>query len=172
MTQKKKIQKKALKIRAHKALENIIENRGNVSRAMLDAGFSEAYARNPHQFVATKLFKELVEEYLPDEFLAEQHRELFNQKQLAYFTFPKTMEDEEIEIKMKNNGLDLINIQISKNGKMAFYSIKDSNSIKAGIDMGYKLKGNYAPVKQDVKQEIVDSTLTEEEKIKLRSLIK
>ena len=52
-----------------KAIDNIIENGGNVSQALRDAGYSEAYARNSHKFIATKKFEELTEKYLPDDFL-------------------------------------------------------------------------------------------------------
>lgn len=112
-----------------------------------------------------------IEEALPDSLLQEKHKLLFEQVQLSYFVFPKTMENEEIEMHMAKNGLKTINIKLSDKGKFAYYSIPDQNAIKGALDMAYKLKGSYAPIKQDAKVEIVDS-LTDEEKIKLKNLIK
>ena len=52
-----------------KAIDNIVKNRGNVSKSMREAGYSAAYSSNPDQFTATKKFQALAEQYLPDDFL-------------------------------------------------------------------------------------------------------
>jgi hypothetical protein len=51
------------------AVDKIIENRGNVSRAMLEVGYSPATARNPKNLTDSDGFKELMETYLPDDML-------------------------------------------------------------------------------------------------------
>lgn len=84
---------------------------------------------------------------IPDELLIEKHKVLLDKKELAYFVFSRSLKDTEIKKHMKANGLDLIVIRPSDKGKMAFYSIPDGNAIKAGLDMGYKIKGTYANVK-------------------------
>ena len=84
---------------------------------------------------------------IPDDLLITKHKLLLEQKQLAYFIFSKKIEDDEIADHMKANGLDLIVIRETDKGKMAFYSIFDANAIAKGLDMGYKIKGTYAPVK-------------------------
>ena len=58
-----------MKNRREIAMEKIVENRGNVSKSMREAGYSDAYASNPDQFTNTKGFKELADAYLPDDFL-------------------------------------------------------------------------------------------------------
>lgn len=84
---------------------------------------------------------------LPDDILEENHKALFKQKRVDYFVFPKTMEDEEIKQHVLANGLEVITVRTSDKGKMAFYSIPDAMAISKGLDMGYKLKGAYAPDK-------------------------
>ncbi len=51
------------------AVDKIIENRGNVSRAMLEVGYSPNTARNPKNLTDSDGFKELMETYLPDDML-------------------------------------------------------------------------------------------------------
>ena len=54
-----------------RAFKNIVENGGNVSKAMRDAGYSAETAKNPSKLTDTKGFRQLVEEHgLTDEFLA------------------------------------------------------------------------------------------------------
>lgn len=94
---------------------------------------------------------EKIERYgdrFPDEMLAEKHMELLNQKQVAYFVFPKYMDDDEIEEKVNAAGFEIIVIRFGEKGKYAFYSNSDSNAKKAAIDMAYKIKGSYAPEKK------------------------
>ena len=53
-----------------KAFDKIVENRGNISRAMLDVGYDETTAKNPKNLTESKGFKELCEEYgLTDDLL-------------------------------------------------------------------------------------------------------
>lgn len=85
-----------------------------------------------------------IAEKIDDKLVVEKHKRLFEQKQLAYFTFPKSTKDDEIIGHMKANGLDLIVIRESDRGRLAFYSIDDANAIKSALDMAYKLKGAYA----------------------------
>lgn len=97
--------------------------------------------------------KETIERYgdrFPDEMLAEKHMELLNQKQVAYFVFPKFMDDEEITEKVNSAGFEVIVIRFGEKGKYAFYSNSDSNAKKAAIDMAYKIKGSYAPEKKTI----------------------
>lgn len=58
-------------IKQKKALDNLIENRGNVSKAMRDAGYTEASAKNPRNLTNSVAFQELLDKYLPDEMLLQ-----------------------------------------------------------------------------------------------------
>lgn len=82
-------------------------------------------------------------EAMPDDFLAGKHKELFEQKQVEYFTFSKSMSDEEIVEHVKASGIDVITVRESDKGKMAFYSIPNAQAIKSGLEMAYRIKGIY-----------------------------
>lgn len=57
-------------LRQKKALDNLVENGGVVSRAMIDAGYSAATAKTPQKLTESKSFKQLMEQYgLTDELL-------------------------------------------------------------------------------------------------------
>jgi hypothetical protein len=56
-------------IRQKKAVEKIVENGGNVSKAMRDAGYSPETAKSPSKLTSTAAFAELMEAYLPDDML-------------------------------------------------------------------------------------------------------
>lgn len=57
-------------LKQKKTFDNIVENRGNVSKAMEDAGYSPKTAKNPKNFTESKGFKEIMEEYgLTDELI-------------------------------------------------------------------------------------------------------
>ena len=46
-----------------KLVDKVVENGGNVSRAMVQAGYSEASAKNPQKYINSDGVKELFEEY-------------------------------------------------------------------------------------------------------------
>ena len=61
MKKKKTIGKnKDISIRAKHAQKLILENNGNVSKSLREAGYSDAYAKNPQQFRLTKAGQELI----------------------------------------------------------------------------------------------------------------
>ena len=49
-------------VRQKRALEKIVENGGNVSRAMIDVGYSPQTAKTPQKLTESKAFIELLEE--------------------------------------------------------------------------------------------------------------
>lgn len=64
-----------------RAFDKLVENRGNVSRAMLDAGYDPVTAKNPKNLTDSKAFREICEEYgLTDKLLLESLVEDIKQK--------------------------------------------------------------------------------------------
>ena len=51
------------------ALVNMVENGGNVSKAMRDAGYSPETAKSPSKLTSSEGYKELMDTYLPDDML-------------------------------------------------------------------------------------------------------
>lgn len=63
------------------ALSRIIENRGNISKSMLEVGYSENSARNPKNLTDSDGFRELLEENgLTDDFLIKALKEDIDNK--------------------------------------------------------------------------------------------
>lgn len=56
-------------IKQKAAVKNIIENHGNISKGMRDAGYTEATAKNPKNLTKSQVWEQLLEEHLPDELL-------------------------------------------------------------------------------------------------------
>lgn len=50
-----------------KAIDNLVENGGNVSKAMRDAGYSEQTAKTPQKLTESKAFQELMSEAITDQ---------------------------------------------------------------------------------------------------------
>lgn len=134
-------------IRQKKAFKKTLENGGVVSKAMSSSDYSQAMISNPQILTRSKGWKELMDQYLSDEKLARAHDELLNQTKIEYFVFPKSMQDDEIEAKVNDVGLEVINIRDGEKGRYAFYKTIDSQARKSALDMAYKLKGSYAPDK-------------------------
>lgn len=67
--------KKKPSLRLKDAFQKTLENGGIVSAAMKEAGFSDAYAKNPHKLMETDGWQELMDEYFPDEELAKKVKE-------------------------------------------------------------------------------------------------
>lgn len=120
---------------------------GNIGSKAAQTVFStnsiEVAGVKANRLLKTDKIKNEIEKYLPDSLLGKKHLSLLNQKQLSYFTFPKTMEDEEITDHVISAGLKVVNIRYSDKGKLAFYSNDDAQAISKGLDMAYKLKNKY-----------------------------
>lgn len=59
-------------IKQQKAIENVMENRGNVSRAMIEAGYDPTTAKNPKNLTESKAWKELMDKHFSEERLAQK----------------------------------------------------------------------------------------------------
>jgi len=103
----------------------MVENGGNMGKAMREVGYSEAMAKNPHKVTQSKGFQEIMEKYgLDDATLAKKHKELLESKKVTR-TF-------------KKDGLKT--------------EIEELNPLSArALNMAYKVKGHYAPEKSETK---------------------
>ena len=77
-----------------------------------------------YENVKQRVYKEVLEEILPDTLLAEKHLELLMVPKKVRKFIKGDLEDE--------------------------YEELDSFAIKAGLDMAYKIKGSYAAEKKDI----------------------
>jgi len=51
------------------AVDNLVGNGGNVTKAMIDAGYSPNTANTPQKLTSTQAFADLLEAYLPDDMM-------------------------------------------------------------------------------------------------------
>lgn len=56
-------------IKQRKAIANAVENGGNITKAMRDAGYAETTINNPVNLTKTSAWQDLMEAYLPDDML-------------------------------------------------------------------------------------------------------
>lgn len=105
-------------------LKRMVGNRG-LSRkdAMLEVGYKEGYVDDGN-IAKTDSWQELMEKHIPDSLLAKRHKELLNKREVV-----KEFSHEQGEYVQK------------------VIDQPDTNAVRAGLDMGYKLKGKYAAEK-------------------------
>lgn len=164
------------KMRMRKVAKLLIESGGtkSVSGAMRESGvYSVETAKNPNKITKSKLWAEVMEEYLPQDEFAKAHKKLLNAKTpvLQEHTFIGGVDDKTIReliesmadchlISIKNifkNKVDEDGEEIEDDGeepvsfmRVAYYSAPDNRARKDAIDMGYKLLGVYSAEKHVV----------------------
>lgn len=105
-------------MRQKKAFENVLENGGNLGKALVDAGYSETTSKRPKKVTETKGWKELLDKYIDDNLLQET---LKNGLKAEYNDLPdhKTRHKYlETALKLKNKfpdkaGIDVNIVQIT-----------------------------------------------------------
>ena len=161
------------------AISKMVENGGKgnkpmaMSKALEAVGYSPTYAHNPQKFLKTKVAKDLLQEYLPDELIAQKHRELLEAAEIQHYYFPKIYpahndkESKKGKSKTKVGSKELTNTEIKaivesvagchliyikrdRFGAYAYFQAPDTRSQKEAIDMAYKRKGDYAAEKVEL----------------------
>lgn len=112
--------------RQKKAIQNYIENGGNASKAMRDAGYSQGTIENPSNLTRSDAFRAVVSQ-IPPELLLEKHLALLNKEEVFQRRDPETGE------------MDYV-----PTGQI------DANAVAKGLDMAYKITGAYAPEKKEI----------------------
>lgn len=127
------------KIRHSKVIKRVVENGGNLSQAMKDEGYSDAYAKNPQKLKNAKSFKALLDHYLPEGKLLEIHDQQLKSWKLQSMLFQKQVEDEDIFELMEEVGCVVKKVVEIPTGKLVFYIQPDNQSRNKALEMGLKL---------------------------------
>jgi len=133
-------------MRQKKAAKKLVENGGkSVSGAMIEAGYSPATAKNPEKLTKSKVWEELMEEYLPDELLQKVHREGLEATKIisANITYgdadektndfidvpdyPTRKQYLELGYKVKNKIKDKVEVSGDKDNPLAFKIVEDTH---------------------------------------------
>ena len=88
------------------AIANIVENGGNVTKGMRDAGYKEGSINNPKSLTESKAWQEVFEKHLPDEKLFTKHNEALDATKWNDFTGERE-EDHAIRLKAVELGYKL-----------------------------------------------------------------
>lgn len=142
--------KKKPSVRQRKTAAIMVASGGKIAdgKAMTEAGFSEAYAKNPKKLLTQKSFIELLDEYMPDDYVAMTQSELAKAAKHAHRTFPTSMTDKEItEIIESIAGCKVIKIHHGEQANHCYYWEPDGSVRHSALDMRHKIKGQYTAEK-------------------------
>lgn len=137
-------------LRTKVALKKMVENGGSLSGAMRDAGFSDAYAKNPQKLSRAKTVLDYLNKILPPETVANEYPKLLNIHRLDSFIVSKNITSEEIEdLKqaLKDAQCVFRSIQETQKGTFCYYYVPDGVAKSRALDMIHKLRGDYSPEK-------------------------
>lgn len=117
---------------------------------MIEAGYTEKSADvNQAQTFNGKDFRLALDNLLSDSFLLQKHKELLQTKELRRKLFsPEFTDDEIADIIVSTGGQLKKIIRPDKGDILVYYVINNTPTVASALDMGYKLKGRYAPEKQ------------------------
>ena len=126
------------------AVQIYVENRGiSKSEAMRRAGYSEATAKNPKNLTDSKTWQELIDQYLPDDRLAQKHVELLDATRVETAQFPGYLSHDLIREILVEAGCKPRNFETNpKTGIISvWYWAPDRKAQASALDLAYKLKG-------------------------------
>lgn len=105
----------------HRAVLEKMQQGMPISKAMIAMSYKPSVARNTANITGTKSWAMLMDEYLPEDLVAERHNELLNKR--AYR-------------------------KIEQDGKtMEIEDGPDTPAVAKALEMAYKLRGSFAPEK-------------------------
>ena len=73
-------------LKQRKAIQNVVGNGGNITKAMIDAGYSPNTANTPGKLTKSPAWQKLVEVHLKDDLLLKKHSEALDATKWNDFT--------------------------------------------------------------------------------------
>jgi hypothetical protein len=129
-------------IRQKLVATKMVENGGNVGKAMLEAGYSKAMAKNPQKLTRSKGWLEATEGLISDEKLLKIHRELLDSVKVNKFTYPASVSDKEIYSMIESNSeAKVMSIKKVNGVKTCLFSMPDHSIQLRAVELGYKIRG-------------------------------
>ena len=126
-------------LRQKRMFKVLVENSSDtLKEAMIESGFSAETAKAPTKVTRSKGFKQLMDEYFPEDYVAQKHRELLDAEDVVF---------------------------IPRGKKILEKTRPDNPTRRAAVNMAYKLRGNYAAEKIELTrrkfQDMSDEELAE-----------
>lgn len=153
------------------ALKKIVENHGNVSKGMVDVGYSKNTAKNPKNLTKSKGWKELVENILSDTVLIETHKKLLEATGIDHMVFPLGIKDEQIIALLNEANCIAKRFMHAETVTHVWYFHPDNKARNSALDLAYKIRGKIKEGNTFV-QNIQNNniTLTPEQRAELNSI--
>lgn len=128
------------------AFQKSIENQGNVSKAMIEAGYSKSHAHNPQLLTNSKGFKKLLEQYAPEKSLVLKAVQMLDHVRITHKDFPAELGIERIKDIFKKANTEVLDIlqSTSKKAKITvYYAEADTMTQDKVLDKLFRLHGLY-----------------------------
>ena len=135
--------------RQKKTLQNLA-TAPSMAEAMRKAGYKEAYARNPQQLKEKKSWRELLDKYVPEDYVAKKLKEIADAVVLEKMSIPYNIPEEDVHKTMKRmkiprNKYTLIRIKNA--GWEVLYPKPDYTNRNSAVEKIIKSRGGFAPDK-------------------------
>lgn len=130
---------------------------------MLECGYSRGVAKTPDRVLESKGMRELMEQNgMDDASLTNIHKSLLQSARLDHMTFPlgpKIHENEADAHLLSDTDIRELLLEVNcvsrrivhgETARHVYFWSPDNKARQASLDMAYKLKGSYAPVKSAV----------------------
>jgi len=134
--------------RQQKTLKNLAKSK-TMKEAMLKAGYSETYANNSQQLKEKEGWKQLLDKYLPEKFVAKQLKDLSVATNPESLKYPAGLTREQVEDMMKAMGIpkkQYVAVETAV-GWEVFYAKPDHTNRNSALEKVVKARGGYAPDK-------------------------
>jgi hypothetical protein len=143
------------RIKAKKVLKLVENGNKSISAAMRAIGYSPAYSKHPEKLVRTKNWQALCKEYIPEEEIAQAHRDELKADIVRRHTFPKksgrkivNLSDDDVRIIIETmRACKLLYVNREDGRVQAVYLAPDQLSRDKAIEKAYKLYGKYSSEK-------------------------
>lgn len=148
---KKAVPKKKTPLLKHlRVLEKMSGNVGkkhatSLSRAMIDANYSESYARSGH-ITQTDSWQRTLDTVFSDDKLAAVHERLLNAKEIQVMPFHYRVSDKAMQKAIEEEGFRFIGITRFMTTAVIRFVVPNTIAQDKALDKAYKLKKKYGDI--------------------------
>lgn len=126
-------------IKHKRVLKYMSENGSSMKEALIACGYSKSVSEAPSKVTGTKSWKQLLNQYLPEDKLLKVHEQQMNSWKLQSMLFQKQVPDEDIFELMEQVNCVVKKVVEIPTGKLVFYITPDNQSRNKALEMGLKL---------------------------------
>ena len=147
-----KKQKRLAKLMSENIREKVEEQKP-MGELMVNAGYSLLTSTKPNKITKSETFQALLDRLMPEDRVVKAHNDLIKAGTVQNIELPGEKTDTEIKGELEEmGGYKIITIVRKPGSNIArvYYIQPDSNTRRGAIDMAYKLRGSYAPEKQEI----------------------